>query len=89
MKDYKYQTLREQILKVLPELKAALSKENAYINLHGVLIPREQGQEMLDEFGKIVDNPTVSDFNGEILPLSLLIVNDDWRSIQVTINNTY
>ena len=82
----KIQELLEQIGLVIPQLKGALEIEGNDIQLHGVSISRKQGLLLLNELQKILQTRSISEFNSELIPLPLLIVSDEWRNIQVFLN---
>lgn len=82
----KIQEFLKQIGLVIPQLKAALKTEGINIQLHGVSISRQQGLLLLNELQKILQTRSISEFNSELIPLPLLIVSDEWRNIQVFLN---
>ena len=78
--------IREQIRKVLPELKKALQTEGEEVTIGGVAITRKEAEKMCIEFEKKLNSKGEYILNWNIIPLNLSVVNKEWRALQESLN---
>lgn len=79
--------LNEQISAVLPELKTALQNSEEKISVGGVVISRDDAENMCKAFEDFIDSGKKIPL--EIVPLSLAIANINYRGIQEALNSIY
>ena len=79
--------LNEQISAVLPELKTALQNLDEEISIGGVIISRDDANNMYQSFVKYQDFGKKIPL--EIVPLPLAIANIHYRAIQEELNSIY
>ena len=79
--------LNEQISAVLPELKTALQNSEGNVSVGGVVISRDDAENMCKAFEDFSDSGKKIPL--EIVPLSLATANINYRGIQEELNSIY
>ena len=79
--------LNEQIAAVLPELRTALQNPEENISVGGVVISRNDAENMRKAFEDFSDSGKKIPL--EIVPLSLATSNIHYRGIQEELNSDY
>ena len=79
--------LNEQISAVLPELETALQNSEEKISVGGVVIQREEAENMCKAFESF--NNSGKKIPWKIIPLSLATSNINYRGIQQELNTLY
>lgn len=79
--------LNEQISAVLPELKTALQNSEEKISVGGVVISRDDAENMCKAFEDF--SASGKKIPWQIVPLSLATSNINYRGIQEELNSIY
>ena len=81
------ETIRDKISALLPDLKRSLETDCEEVVVGGVKIQREEAERIYKEFERELKSRSQKGFiKWDIVPLTLVVSNRNWRSLQESLN---